>query len=67
MSYGPDPEEVPGIVTKLVVKILEGAKPTDLPVEQVTRLRLLVNLRTAKEMGIIVPQSILTLADAVIK
>jgi putative ABC transport system substrate-binding protein len=67
MSYGPDPEEVAGIVTKLVAKILQGAKPADLPVEQVTRLKLLVNLRTATEMGIIVPQSILTLADAVIK
>jgi len=67
LSYGPDPEEVARSASNLVLKILQGAKPSELPVEQVTKLRLLVNVRTAKEMDIIVPESVLTRADEVLK
>lgn len=67
MTYGVDFIEVFRYSTKYIDRILKGAKPADLPVEQFPKYELVLNLRTARELGIKIPQSILVRADCVIE
>ncbi len=67
MSYGAEPQAVFARAAYFVDRILKGAKPADLPVEQITNFKLSVNLRTAKALGIQVPASILARADGLIE
>jgi putative tryptophan/tyrosine transport system substrate-binding protein len=67
MSYGPDLAKYFTKAAVVVDKILKGTKPADIPVEQPTRIELVINLKTAKALGIKIPQSILLRADRVIE
>jgi putative tryptophan/tyrosine transport system substrate-binding protein len=67
MSYGPNFPDLFRRVAEFVDKILRGAKPADLPVEQPTRFDLVVNLKTAKALGLDVPPTLLARANEVIE
>ena len=67
LSYGPDQDESFGRVAALVDRILKGTKPADLPFEQPTRFRLVINLKSAQELGLTIPPTLLFQADEVIR
>jgi putative ABC transport system substrate-binding protein len=67
MSYGVNPSKIWSLAATYVDKILKGAKPSELPVQQLSQIELVINLKTANALGITIPQTLLQRADEVIQ
>ena len=67
MAYGPTPVEAYRIAGHIVGRVLKGSSPAEIPIERPMRFELVINLKTAKALGLTIPQSVLLRADQVIE